>query len=692
MKVSQKKYDLKFRNKNQLKLERSLRAANRLESYSFYQSDTSSLLSSEIQGNLILKREFYESKSHESIWTDRNSLIAAPYNSELFLQNDRLMSSERFLGAPRFYFHELSSPSKIPNAQIRFPYDRVAHKSSKIISRLFRYNLNRRLHAAIILKRNFRKYLKNKLSTMEMILWNKCITMLQNLFRRRRNLFKENALWYREKYLKELERKKLLFEEDKRKNLLGAQKIRLTIAFYHLTRRAKEFIKRKRRERGIRRREYNFACRLQAVYRGRKTRKMLRNRKSAGIFLLFCLRRYWKRKHLKDVLRIQRTYRNYQLRKKVIMIQNMIRRKIGQRKYHRLILEMIANERHRANRECLVMTDYLSKLSLDLRWMNDEEQIPFITTEDHLKRIDFYSLCVLTNNPLQLMEPYHESIHPADYGEDDYVDPNNFRLNTCTSSTSSHTPGTSTSTSNTSHGGGTSTPNNNNNNINNFTFEQKVTMTILNLFANRPGYCLDGPIFSILKLSNYFYPLENLNLWESLEKIPLLNIYSLFHLLKPTKSLLLQIKLFGYGGRYLPTQLLWQALLINRWTLFYEFLLKRKLKRFRKLYPPRRACPYCLEPMIFDGQLYDHRRCCRNGFPSWMVNDMKDIYRVLVEQCMKVERLREIRYQRDYGSDLKRLKEGMRDLTPGGGGATEGGGEGKGKREEGDDHEAALEN
>lgn len=281
MKNNQKEYDIKFRNKNKLKYERSLRASNRQENYNFINTTNKLSLSYEIIGNLVLKKEYYLNKSSESIWTDRMSRVSAPLGAEMFIENERSIS-EVFLGGPRYYFHELNQDlelrnnsnsdnnnnsdddnndnnssitslnkttttttniitkykkPKFPDARSRFPYDRVAHKSAKIITRLFRYNLNRRNRAANVIKRSIKYYMSRKLSQLETLLWNECITMVQGMFRRRRNLFRHNAKYLREKREKQLEQKKLARLEDIRRNKEGARKIKLTIAYYHLTRR-----------------------------------------------------------------------------------------------------------------------------------------------------------------------------------------------------------------------------------------------------------------------------------------------------------------------------------------------------------------------------------------------------------------------------------------------------------------------
>ena len=254
MKNTQKEYDIKFRNKNKLKYERSLRASNRQESYNFINSTTNKLsLSYEIIGNLVLKKEYYLNNSMDSIWMDRMSRISAPYGVEMLIENERAMS-EVFLGGPRYYFHELNQGEEqgegeeghrsnqkkeyhLPDARSRFPYDRIAHKSSKIITKLFQLNLNRRINAARIIKRSIKYYIKRKLSQFETLLWNQCLQTIQKKYKKRRNLFKENAQILRRQREQIIEGKRLAKLENIRKFKEGIKKIKLVIAFYHLTRR-----------------------------------------------------------------------------------------------------------------------------------------------------------------------------------------------------------------------------------------------------------------------------------------------------------------------------------------------------------------------------------------------------------------------------------------------------------------------
>ena len=168
---------------------------------------------------------------------------------------------------------------------------------------------------------------------------------------------------------------------------------------------------------------------------------------------------------------IQRAYRRKKLLKAVRLMQRIVRGKLGQRSSLRKRLEVCAMERARANREFIVVERSMKEISLDTNWMRDEEQVPVsytycipdinllsiclcnliltcslngpvcrcvsadspgafimpiqvppISMADHMRRLDIYCLSVLTANPLQLSMEEYPTIHPAEFGEDDYAD------------------------------------------------------------------------------------------------------------------------------------------------------------------------------------------------------------------------------------------------------------------------------
>jgi hypothetical protein len=69
-----------------------------------------------------------------SIWDDRNSRIAKPWGSEVYLTNDR---GNNILGAPRYYQDDMNDDSQLPDARTRFPYSNEANEAAKKITLLF---------------------------------------------------------------------------------------------------------------------------------------------------------------------------------------------------------------------------------------------------------------------------------------------------------------------------------------------------------------------------------------------------------------------------------------------------------------------------------------------------------------------------------------------------------------------------
>jgi hypothetical protein len=141
----------------------------------------------------------------------------------------------------------------------------------------------------------------------------------------------------------------------------------------------------------------------------------------ARIFIICWWRKNWRRKYKRWAIRIQRAFRKKKLLRAVIKIQSMARRLLGSRSAVRKRMGLAAEERARASREFIVIARNMKEISLDLNWMSDDEQVPPISMADHMRRLDLYCLAVLTGNPLQLSEEEFKTIHPAEFGEDDYA-------------------------------------------------------------------------------------------------------------------------------------------------------------------------------------------------------------------------------------------------------------------------------
>ena len=160
-KDSIRKYkDFSFKCKSYL-TERSIsEATKRSEKYKIKKKkDRVVEISDEMRMTATEKLLYYKSVNDK--WRDRNSLIAAPFGAEIFLQSERAMP-QVIMGSTRFFYHELEAAHQYPDARGRFPYDDIAHHAAKIIAGFFRRLFNRKLSAATKIQCNYRGYALRK--------------------------------------------------------------------------------------------------------------------------------------------------------------------------------------------------------------------------------------------------------------------------------------------------------------------------------------------------------------------------------------------------------------------------------------------------------------------------------------------------------------------------------------------------
>ena len=94
--------------KDEIVRQSALRACTQVENYHF-RKPVSFIESSEMIWCKDKKLEVFGKET--SKWHDRNSMMAAPYGAEIYLQSD---SDPSFIvGCPRYYFDELSGPKKV---------------------------------------------------------------------------------------------------------------------------------------------------------------------------------------------------------------------------------------------------------------------------------------------------------------------------------------------------------------------------------------------------------------------------------------------------------------------------------------------------------------------------------------------------------------------------------------------------
>ena len=193
MKKIQKKYDQSLKSKDVLRRELCRRAGSRSETYNFSGSYDNLTLSYELKGNLAFKQSFYSKSDYDgSIWSDRTSVLSAPFGSELYLQNERGMPEVMF-GGPRYYFNDFDNRDELPDARSKFPYDRVAHESAKTIARAFRNALDRKNKAATIIQRNMKLYIEKVARREEVKYWNECVKMIQRTYLKKKENLRRNS-------------------------------------------------------------------------------------------------------------------------------------------------------------------------------------------------------------------------------------------------------------------------------------------------------------------------------------------------------------------------------------------------------------------------------------------------------------------------------------------------------------------
>lgn len=320
-----------------------LRAVARSESYDFRSSADSIPLSAEML-SIKSSKSLCFSKP-DDFWSNRYSALAAPMGAEMYLSCERNIP-ETVMGGPRYYMKEVLDGLE-PNARPRFPYDDTAHAAAKQVTAQYKKNLRLRHEAAKAIQkiwrghRVFLEYLPIFIQRAE------AAGKIHDEYRG-----KKFSLLTKLRRRTELRRLSLLppprapplsqEEVDRRYREKLAMK---------LTRFVKMIPKLLRKQRGRRRRVAIHATRLQSLYRGNEARERVWKMISAQIMIACVYRRFFKRKYITYILKIQRTYRNYLLRRLVILIQKHCRGFTHRRRASKLKLRISAEERLRGTLE-----------------------------------------------------------------------------------------------------------------------------------------------------------------------------------------------------------------------------------------------------------------------------------------------------------------------------------------------------
>jgi hypothetical protein len=130
-----------------------------------------------------------------SSWDDSNSLLTSPLGSELFL-----ISNTRFLNGQSSYSRVLCNEGDhldlLRDAHESFPYDDVAHKCAKIITRFFILIFKRKVIAAIVLQKIFRGFSTRKKNSNILKRREIILNRISYLIKKHNIVIKKNFIYF----------------------------------------------------------------------------------------------------------------------------------------------------------------------------------------------------------------------------------------------------------------------------------------------------------------------------------------------------------------------------------------------------------------------------------------------------------------------------------------------------------------
>ena len=461
--------------------------------------------------------------------------------------------------APKYYMHELGTDG-VPNARIRFPYSLEVHKAAqKIAFQMAKYMMIKH-NAASVIQRIFRVH---KVRIDFRVYVQECYHAAKKI------IFFYKKIKYRAQRLKKMHQKIYRAActcQRMVRTFIARRRIRQWSSRHRnrMARKIQKWVRYilalKRHIRRMQRQYKNGATRIIRNWRGYYTRLTLYRKKIAKYKIVIRFRLYFRKKVDKYVRRIGRAMRRRRLFLKSRMIQCVVRCFLAERRMSKKRLEYLSNERKRVTVEHSLLTQTLMKSSLDFSWCGAAE-IPGVVIA-HMKKVDILCTKILNGD-----------LYSKEY-------PNTKDL----------------------------------------TYKQRVVYATLFAFSCRANNCIDG--FGFKMALNYLNikVKESTPVLESLLKIPMHNISSvvLADILEPKFTLLIRCNINGY----LPDKLTIQAVLTRRWTKQLNYVVMKTILEFRRMYPPRRFCNKCYEPLVFDIDLFNHQtRCVRNHCYSWISKD-----------------------------------------------------------------------
>ncbi len=581
-------------------------AAKRAESYSFKtkngdEGDVAFRISMEMMSLAAQRSHLLDPTKSLDKWTDRSSLIAAPLlASDMFLHCDR-GSSSLMLQGPNFYQDKLSVSRDDPVTSIpippevgRFPYSDEAHEASKKLSAKLAKNLARRHYAAAVLQRSYRAMRSMQKFRADVQRAHTACRKLQWFWRKRLFRIRERRALIAKRNRAAIKMQCMARRYLARRKVASKKKRKIRRAAITITRFmlfVKKEVKRKH-GRSVRRRIH--ATRIQARYRGLLGRRQLLRMIWAKRRIWAYYRAHWEFTKGKFARRILHYIRRCIIFLHAKRIQTLVRRFLGERRFHRTRLGLRAYERNRITLENEVIR---SELERDVRdhcesWIIQPSgrygnELQRDTALDFMIMLDVCAGAILNPSVDKKSEKRLErrmQIFP-DVNLDSLLKEGGQR--------------------------------------------RAISLAVLSAFCNHPHGMIDWAALEICKRLNYLTPVrlghndglfsgfskrnEN-EAWDFIQKSPLIDIITASMLLEPTLSLRCRVTVQGH----LPDSLLAQAVIVRRWTHHVDFLMKRAIWKARLANPPRGFCHQCLEAVVTPMAMRQHVPCGRYGWCSWI--------------------------------------------------------------------------
>ena len=574
-------------------------SASRAESYSFKtkngaERDVGFRISMEMISLAEERSHLYDPSASIGKWNDKGSQIAAPMlASDMYLQCDR-GSSSLILQGPRFFHEELSVATEDdpatgmprPPDVSRFPYSNEAHAASKKLSAKLAKNLARRHYAAAVLQRSYRTMRSLQRFRAEVQEAHMACRKIQWFWRKRLTRTRARRAEFIIRCRAAVRIQCIGRHVLARNRVSTARRRKFKFAAIIITRFMHYVKKEVKRRRGRNVRIRVHATRIQARFRSLLGRRRLLRMIWAKRRIYAYYRAHWERKKGIFARRIFHYLRRSYVHRKIHKIQAIVRGFLGRRSFHRYRLGQLAFERNRATLENELIRYELER---DVRekcysWITQPagrygNELQRDISLDFMRNLDVCANSFLRRSYDKDQKPLERRMTQFPYVplEDILTE------------------------------GGQ---------------KRAISLAVLSCFCNHPHGMIDWAALELCK--QYLTPVRGWmfgrsersedEIWESLQKDPLVDIISASALLEPILSLRCRVTVQGH----LPDSLLGQAVVLRRWTHHVDFLVKRAIWKARLENPPKRQCSHCLQAFSTTLEMRQHSPCNRFGWASWV--------------------------------------------------------------------------